>query len=77
MEQPVENVGLRFGFAAAIVVAFGALLALAAIDPPALAIPVVGAVPLALVLASVLIAFAIVTTGTYVLIANSMSDKRR
>lgn len=73
----VENVGLRFGFAAAIIVAFGALLAFAAYNPQALAAPVVGAIPLSLVLATGLIAFAITTTGVYVLIANSMSDKRR
>ena len=75
--EPVENVGLRFGFAASIVVAFGALLAFAAIDPPALARPVVGAIPLSLVLAAALIVFAVATTGAYVLIANSTSDKRR
>ncbi len=76
MEHRVENVGLRFGFAGAIVVAFGALLALAAFDPQVLARPVYGAIPLSLVLAAGLILFAIATTGAYVLVANSMSDKR-
>jgi uncharacterized membrane protein (DUF485 family) len=77
MDHKVENIGLRFGFAGAIVVAFGALLGYAAVDPQALAIPVVGAIPLSLVLAAVLIVFAMATTGAYVLIANRLGEERR
>ena len=61
---------VRFVFAAAIFVAFGALLTLGTITPAALQTPVLGAIPLSLVLAAGLIAFAVALTGAYVLIAN-------
>ena len=69
-EPAVANLGIRFGFAAAMVVAFAALLTFGAVDPQAMAKPAIGAVPLSLVLAAAMIVFAVAITGLYVLLAN-------
>ena len=70
MEPFVENIGLRFGFAAVLAIAFFSLLGLGAMAPGAMAAPVVGAIPLSLVLAFAMILFAVALTGVYVLVAN-------
>ncbi len=71
MDDAVEGLGLRFGFAATIIVVFMALLVFAAVAPGAMATPVIGAIPLSLVLASALIVFCVALTGTYVLLVNA------
>ncbi len=71
MDDAVEGLGLRFGFAGTIIVVFFALLVFAAAAPDTMARPVVGAIPLSLVLASALIVFCVALTGTYVLLVNA------
>ena len=61
---------MRLAFTAFIVAAFGALLAFAAMAPQAMAQPLAGGIPLSLVLAAVVIACAIGSTGLYVVLAN-------
>ena len=61
---------LRLGFAAALLAAFGALLAFAAVAPQTMARPVAAGIPLSLILAALMIAFAIGSTGAYVILAN-------
>lgn len=61
---------LRLGFAAALLAAFGALLAFAALAPEAMTHPLFGGIPLSLILAALMIAFAIGSTGLYVILAN-------
>ena len=61
---------LRLAFTAFIVAAFGALLAFAAVAPQAMARPLAGGIPLSLVLAAMVIACAIGSTGLYVILAN-------
>ncbi len=70
MEPPIENIGLRFGFAAILAVAFFGLYGFAASAPGAMAAPSIGGVPLSLVLASAMILFSVLMTGLYVLITN-------
>ena len=69
-EPAVANLGIRFGFAAAIVAAFTALLSFAAAHPQAMIEPAVGPVPLSLCIAFAMIVFAVGLTGLYVLLAN-------
>ena len=69
-DEAVQNLGIRFGFAAAIVAAFVAFLALGASDPESFAKPAIGPLPLSLVLATAMIVFAVAMTGVYVLFAN-------
>ncbi len=71
MDDAVDGLRLRFGFAATVIVVFVGLLAFAAAAPDAMARPVVGAIPLSLVLASALIVFCVAITGTYVLLVNA------
>ncbi len=71
MNDAVEGLGLRFGFAATMVVVFAGLLVFAAMAPDAMARPVVDAIPLSLVLASALIVFCVAITGVYVLLVNA------
>ena len=70
MEPSIENVGLRFGFAAVLMVAFFGLYGFAASAPGAMAAPSIGGLPLSLVLATAMILFSVFMTGLYVLIAN-------
>ena len=60
---------LRLRFAGALLAALAALLAFAAVAPEAMALPV-GGIPLSLILAALMIAFAIGSTGLYVVLAN-------
>ena len=61
---------LRLAFAGALFVALGALLTFAAVAPDAMARPLFGGIPLSLVLATLMIAFAVGSTGLYVILAN-------
>lgn len=61
---------MRLAFTAFIVAAFGSLLAFAATAPQLMARPLVGGIPLSLVLAGTVIACAIGSTGLYVILAN-------
>jgi uncharacterized membrane protein (DUF485 family) len=70
MEPSIQNVGLRFGFAGLLVIAFFSLYCFAAVAPGAMAAPSLGGLPLSLVLATVMILFTVTITGLYVLIAN-------
>ncbi len=69
-ERPVGNLGVRFGFAAILFLAFAGFLAFLAADPRAMEAPALGPVPLSLVLAAAMIVFAVALTGIYVLLAN-------
>ena len=69
-EPAVANLGIRFGFAAAIVLALAALLSFGASNPLAMIRPAIGPVPLSLCIAFAMIVFAVSLTGLYVLVAN-------
>lgn len=75
MDAPLQNrpgakLGLRLGFAGAIVIAFVALLSFATAEPAAMMRPAIGPVPLSLVLAVAMIAYAVLVTGLYVFVAD-------
>ena len=61
---------MRLAFTGFIVAVFGALLAFAAMAPQAMAQPLAAGIPLSLILAAVVIACAIGSTGLYVVLAN-------
>lgn len=65
---------MRLAFTVFIVAVFGALLAFAAMAPQAMAQPLAGGIPLSLVLAAVVIACAIGSTGLYVVLANQKAS---
>lgn len=69
-DGPVGNLGVRLGFAATLVAVLAAFLAALAAAPRAMEAPALGPVPLSLVLAAAMIAFAVALTGAYVLLAN-------
>ncbi len=70
MEPSIRNVGLRFGFAIVLMIAFFGLFGFAAAAPGAMAAPSLGGLPLSLILATAMILFSVAITGLYVLIAN-------
>ncbi len=70
MEPSIHNIGLRFGFAALLMVAFFGVFGFAAAAPGAMAAPSFGGLPLSLILATATILFSVAITGVYVLIAN-------
>ena len=71
MEPSIRNLGLRFGFAGLLVIAFFGLFGFAAAAPGAMAAPSLGGLPLSLVLATAMILFSVAITGVYVLVANT------
>ena len=60
---------MRLCFAGALLAVLAALLTFAAVAPEAMAL-LVGGIPLSLILAALMIAFAIASTGLYVVLAN-------
>ena len=70
MEPSIQNLGLRFGFAALLAMVFFGVYGFAAAAPGAMAAPSLGDLPLSLIIATALIVIAVGITGVYVLIAN-------
>ena len=75
MEPVIQNIGLRFGFAIVLMVAFFGVYGFAALAPGAMAAPSIGGLPLSIILATGMILFSIVITGVYVLIANAAQSR--
>ncbi len=70
-QPPAEtSLSMRLAFVAALFLAFGALLTVAATAPQAMSRPLFAGVPLSLVLATLMIVFAVSSTGFYVILAN-------